>query len=123
MGTWTGKLDVKRSAPTLDPGVADADWAADDGARSTGAASASIAVDAEGRLTGTLTGALGECDISGQTDGEVIRASLVSRGGEPGAMAGTLVASLVDGELRGELRASSADARLVRFAAVVLRRQ
>ncbi len=123
MGTWEGGGEAKRVSPTLDPGVKDADWAADDGARAVGPITFSITVDAEGRVQGTATGALGDCEVSGQTDGETIRASSRPRAEEPGAMAGTLVVTLAADALEGELRASSADARLVRAASVTLRKR
>jgi hypothetical protein len=124
MGTWDGKFEAKRFKPTLDPGVSDAEWAADDGKAAVGPGSMTLSVDASGRVSGSFEGALGQGTVSGATSPEGLRASLVAADpSAEGAMGGTVVVVTSGAELVGELRAASADARVVRVATVRLARQ
>jgi len=121
MGAWEGKFDAKRFKPSLDPGVSDPEWAADDGKSAIGAGTMTLAVDSEGHVSGTFDGALGEGTLSGATADRGVRVTLTPRDATAaGAMSGTLVADQEGDELVGEVRASSMDARTVRVASIRL---
>lgn len=123
-GAWSGSFEAKKAPVTLDPGVKDRAWSADDGKAASGPGTLSLQIGREGAVTGELAGALGAGTITGWVDGDRMTATFApkSADSEP-SMAGTLVLDAKDGAWTGSLRASSGDAVLVRAATVELKRQ
>jgi hypothetical protein len=121
-GTWQGKYDAKRHQLDVAPDAGRIRaWDDDDGTRGTGTGVLEIAIDADGRVTGSSKGALGDLSASGAVEGESVRLRLLPRPGAPGlAFAGYMVAERNSEVLTGVLRASSGDSLLVRRAEVEL---
>jgi hypothetical protein len=132
-GGWGAKYEAVKAAVDVPAGVRWPHWAdeaADDG---VGAGDISITVDASGRVLGTVSGALGELQISGVIEDGALGAWLepsvapdatpalsgVMRGGFAKVGAGQPGAGAID----VELRLSSEDGNMVRKASAKLERR
>lgn len=125
-GSWTGELESKKAQVSLDPGVKDRAWAADDGRPAAGKGTLELTIEKDGTVTGRIAGALGPGTLGGAVeDDQHVSVSLTPSPDAEPAMAGTLVlAPSPDGnELSGTLRASSGSGEVVREAAIKLKRR
>lgn len=127
-GSWSGELDSKKTKVSLDPGVTEKAWTADDGRAASGPGKMSLAIADDGSITGRVEGSLGPGLLTGSVDSneDVVTATLTPE--EPdseSAMSGTLVLTPQSGgkELTGTLRASSGSGEIVREAKVDLKRR
>ena len=121
-GEWTGSYQAAAHLIDLPPargGIPD--WKADDGKSFVGPGTLELACADDGTVSGLLHGALGEQEIRGESDDQWLHARLVPRGSRP-SLAGTLTLSRADGDIKGDLSASSADGHLVRTATVTISR-
>lgn len=124
VGTWKGDFAAARRASTTTtkeggPGA----WEKDNGQKLSGPGALEIVVDGNGRVSGTLKGALGELGLRGQIDGEELRANLVANSEDPAAIHhGTLILAHESDTLTGRLSAGSGDALTMRQADVALKK-
>jgi hypothetical protein len=124
VGTWKGNFAAARRASTTTakeggPGA----WEKDDGQKLSGPGTLEVIVGNDGRVSGTLKGALGDLGLRGQIDGEELRANLVANSADPTAIHnGTLVLAHDSGALKGRLAAGSGDALAMRQADVTLKK-
>lgn len=128
VGSWAGELDSKKAKVSLDPGVTEKTWAADDGRAASGTGTVSLVVTEDGSVSGRVEGALGPGKLVGALDpaGELLSATLTpDQPDSAPAMSGTLVLAPQSGapELTGTLRASSGSGEVVREATVKLKRK
>jgi hypothetical protein len=93
-------------------------WKQDPGTASVGPVTVDLLVSQpRGDASGTVTGALGDLVVSGTFDGTDFRASLAPKNpNAPDAMTGFLTARVEGGVLKGEIRVSSRDGKIVREA-------
>ena len=118
-GAWHGTFSAELFRIELPAGGVK-EWKTDDGKQASGAGELSFEVSADGTVSGTGKGALGELSVSGRIDGDRAALSLspVAVGGFQGVV---LAARSADG-LKGTLSASSGDSLQVRRADVTLSR-
>jgi hypothetical protein len=123
---WSGSY-VAKVGPVVPPEAAkEKAWTNDPGTASVGQGAIALSVSgAHGHTKGDLTGPLGDLTISGVFDGTELRANLMPKNPKAdGAMTGFMVlgASGVPppSALKGTLRVSNGDARIVREASVEL---
>lgn len=123
-GTWRASFEAKRGAVTLPSGAPDATWADDTGTDLTGKGTMVLKISADGQVSGSVSGALGELSARGVVEEETLRAGLTPADPTaPGAVTGILVGA-ADGEvLEATLRVSNGDASLVRTATVTLEKR
>jgi hypothetical protein len=121
VGTWSGTYDSQRHAIDLDRKQgAPAAWAEEaDEKRGAGKGTLEIAIDESGQAHAKAKGPLGELSGSGAVENERVALRLTPANPDEG-YAGTLLTSLKDDALVGEIRASSPDSLSVRRAAVKL---
>lgn len=104
-------------------------WTDDPGSAAIGAGALDLAVTpADGQVQGSATGALGDLLAAGTYDGKELRANLSPKDpNADNAMTGWLAAQAgdgaADGTLKGTLRVSGRDARVVREAEFTLKRE
>jgi hypothetical protein len=124
VGSWRGEFEAKRATVTLPKGSPDATWADDDGKVAAGSGTVQLEIDPGGMVSGDVSGALGKLTIRGMLEQDALRAGLAPSdpSTEP-AMTGVLVGKWDGKGLKGTLRVSSHDARLVRAADVQLERK
>lgn len=122
-GTWTAPFVSERAKLTLDPGVFDKAWAADEGKDAVGDGTLELTIEEDGRVKGKLGGALGELTLAGMADGDVVNATFSSERPEPTTFAGTIELAKKGDALEGELRASNGDAKIVRRATLTLKKK
>ncbi len=96
------------------------EWKKDDGSQASGEGKLSLQAAADGSVTGTATGALGELAVSGRVDGD--RAALTLSAASPDGFHGVILASQSPDGMKGTLNASSGDSLQVRQASVTLAR-
>lgn len=119
---FAGSLDVKQAKVKVQSGVKVGAWRKDEGKELVGACEVDLVLGADGTVSGTAKGALGELAITGAWEGKGVHAEVVSK--DPtadGAVRGTLEATLEGEALTGKLRIASNDAALVREADVALK--
>jgi hypothetical protein len=96
------------------------EWKQDDGKQASGEGKLSLQAAADGSVTGTATGALGNLAVAGRVDGD--RAALTLTSADAGGFHGVILASQTPAGMTGTLNASSADSLQVRRANVTLTR-
>jgi hypothetical protein len=124
VGSWSGTFAARPFRVILEkkpdglPG-----WSKDDGKVGSGSGTLSLTIDASRRVVGSAQGALGDLLVTGEIDGDTLRAAASPKA--PAALdgfAGTLVARRSADALVGRLQASTGDSQTVREAAVRLER-
>jgi hypothetical protein len=118
-GAWQGVYQAELFRVEVPVGGVK-EWKLDDGKQASGAGKLSLEAAADGSVTGSASGALGELEISGRVDGD--RAALMLASGEPNGFHGVILASQAPEGMKGTLTASSADSLQVRRASVLLSR-
>jgi hypothetical protein len=124
---------VAKVGPVEPPSAAkEKAWAEDPGTASVGKGNMQLSVerpagspnDLPGKVSGEATGALGDMGIAGTFDGRELRANLTPKQPNvPGAMTGYMTLTADGAALKGTLRVSNANARVVREASVELARK
>jgi hypothetical protein len=125
-GTWSGSY-VAKVGPVAPPENAkEKAWTNDPGTDAVGKGAIALSIaGSRGDTQGELTGPLGDLKISGVFDGTELRASLLPKDPKAeAAMTGFMVLAASGGPppsaLKGTLRVSNRDARIVREANVEL---
>jgi hypothetical protein len=95
-------------------------WKEDDGAKASGEGKLSIEASADGTVSGSASGPLGEHVVSGKVDGDRLALSLIPK--EPSGFRGVILAQQADGGMQGMLNASTGDSLAARKASVTLAR-
>ena len=96
-------------------------WTVDPGTAAIGKGTVDLTIGQRGEARGETKGALGDMTLSGTYDGQELRANLLPANPKAeGAMTGFMVLASEGTALKGTLRASSRDARIVREANVEL---
>jgi hypothetical protein len=122
-GAWRGSFESKKAPVSLDPGVKEKTWSADDGKAHAGKGEIDLHVGVDGVVKGKLRGALGNATVAGTAEGDALTMTFApaeSDGGE--WFSGVIVLQLKDAKLSGDLKASSGDATIVRAATLELTR-
>jgi hypothetical protein len=121
-GRYEGTFEVKRHAPGLSTKQgAPAAWEKDDGKLLAGTGQLRLEIAADGTVTGTANGALGELSLRGRLEQETLRATLHNSASDPTLIQnGVLMATLSGKSLTGTLRAATGDGLLQREATVTL---
>lgn len=122
-GTWSGDYVAQKATIELAPKVTDKAWKDDDGKKASGKGTVTLTVAPDGTLTGQSKGALGNLTLSGQIDGDFVRATIApDEPTHPLAMTGVLVGKLEGDALKGRIRVAGPDATIVREAPIELKR-
>lgn len=122
-GPWRGAFESKKAAVTLDPGVKEQAWSADDGKAHAGKGEIDLHVGADGVVKGKLRGALGNATVAGTAEGETLTMTFAPTDGDSNEwVSGVIVLQLKDAKLSGDLKAASGDATIVRAATLELTR-
>jgi hypothetical protein len=116
-GTWQGAYQAELHRIELAAGGVK-EWKKDDGSQASGAGTLTLNAAADGSVTGTAKGPLGEQQVTGRVEGETAALSLVP--GAPEGFHGVILASKTADGLKGTLQASSGDSLQVRKASVTL---
>jgi hypothetical protein len=118
-GSWQGtykaelqKLETAAGGPKQ--------WKDDDGSKASGDGKLSLEAAADGTVSGTATGPLGEQGVTGKIEGEQVALSLAPAQGD--GFRGVILASQKDGAIQGTLNASSGDSLQARRGSVSLSR-
>ncbi len=120
-GVWRGAFEAKKATVTLDPGVKERAWSADEGRAHAGKGEIDLQVLADGVVKGKLRGALGNATVAGTADGDALTMTFAPADGDSSeSISGVITLRLKDGKLSGELKASSGDATIVRAATLEL---
>jgi hypothetical protein len=125
-GAWSGSY-VAKVGPVAPPENAkEKTWTNDPGTDAIGKGAIALSITGKhGDTQGEMTGPLGDLKISGVFDGTELRANLLPKDPKAdGAMTGFMVLAASGGPpasaLKGTLRVSNRDARIVREASVEL---
>jgi hypothetical protein len=118
-GAWQGAYQAELFRVEVPVGGVK-EWKQDDGKRASGPGQLSLQVSADGSVTGTATGPLGELGVAGRVDGD--RAALTLSSATADGFHGVVLASRTPSGMQGTLSASSADSLQVRSASVTLAR-
>ena len=125
-GAWSGSYVAKVGAVAPPENAKEKAWTSDPGTDAVGKGVIALSVSgSRGDTRGELTGPLGDLDISGVFDGTELRANLLPKDPKAdAAMTGFMLLAASGGPppsaLKGTLRVSSRDARIVREASVEL---
>ncbi|HKQ69833.1 MAG TPA: hypothetical protein VJT73_10870 [Polyangiaceae bacterium] len=122
-GVWTGSFTAKVGAVDPPKAAKEKQWTDDPGSVLVGMGTIELSVtDPGGEARGETKGALGDMTITGVFDGQELRANLLPKDPKAdGSMTGfMLLKAEGPGALRGRLRTSNANAKLVREASVDL---
>lgn len=118
-GSWQGsykaelqKLETAAGGPKQ--------WKEDDGSTASGEGKLTLEAAADGTVTGTATGPLGEQAVSGKIEGEHVALALAPA--DPEGFRGVILASQKDGAIQGTLSSSRGDALLARRGSISLSR-
>jgi hypothetical protein len=120
-GKWKGSYDAAQyTIETPEKNSGAREWKDDDGGTHVGDGTLELEIAADGRITGTAKGALGDHTVTGEVDETKFRISFVPQ--EPGdrAFSGSAVLDKSGEGVKGRLSASTGDSKTVRDAAVVL---
>lgn len=123
VGVWRGPYESKKIKVTLDVGVMEPSFVADNGKTAAGKGTVELTVGADGGVRGTMKGALGDAIVTGAASERSIDAAFIGASDASPSMSGVLSLTLDGGTLRGDLRASSGDATLARGGPVELKRE
>ena len=119
--TWSGTYAAKVGAVEPPANAKEKTWTADPGSAAVGNGAIDLTVGERGETRGETKGPLGEMTISGVYDGKELRANLAPK--EPkgdGAMTGFMTLSADGAAMKGTMRVSNRDAKIVREATVEL---
>lgn len=123
VGEWHAPLDVQRYQieQTKEEGKIKA-WADAADTKATGKGELLLKIDEAGKVTGTVTGPLGELAAAGMVDDQTLRVNFQPTKllTPPEMFNGVLLAEKSDKGFAGDLKASSGDSLTVRKASVVL---
>ena len=118
---WSGAYTARVGAVDPPSNAKEKTWTLDPGTAAIGKGTVDVKVAEGGETRGETRGALGDMTISGLYDGHELRANLVPTNPKAeGAMTGFMVLLPDGAALKGSMRASSRDARIVREASVEL---
>jgi hypothetical protein len=119
--SWSGSYTAKVGAVDPPKNANEKVWTLDPGSAAVGKGTIDVSVRERGEALGETKGPLGDMTISGVYDGKELRANLQPKDPKAdGAMTGFMVLSTEGDALKGTLRVSSRDGRIVREAAVEL---
>jgi hypothetical protein len=123
--SWAGSYTAKVGAVAPPENAKEKTWADDPGSAAVGKGTAQLNISgARGDTRGELTGPLGDLQVSGVFDGKELRANLMPKDPKADtAMTGFMILAAEGappGALKGTLRVSGRDARVVREASVEL---
>jgi hypothetical protein len=118
-GAWQGAFQAELFRIELPVGGVK-EWKQDDGKQASGEGKLSLQAAADGSVTGTATGALGNLAVAGRVDGD--RAALTFASADASGFHGVILASQAPEGMKGTLSASSGDSLQVRQANVTLTR-
>jgi hypothetical protein len=118
-GAWQGSYKAELFRIELAAGGLK-EWKQDDGTLASGDGTLAFTVAADGTITGSAKGALGELSVSGRVEGD--RAALRLDAAEPKGFHGTILAVQNSQGMQGSLNASSGDSLQVRKGNVTLSR-
>jgi hypothetical protein len=119
--TWSGTYVAKVGAVDPPKNANEKTWTADPGSAAVGNGAIDLTVGDRGETHGETKGPLGEMTISGVYDGKELRANLAPK--EPkgdGAMTGFMTLAAEGPSMKGTMRVSNRDAKIVREATVDL---
>lgn len=119
VGAWQGVFQAELFRVEVPLGGAK-EWKTDLGKQASGEGKLSLQAAADGSVTGTSSGALGELSVVGQVDGD--RATLTLAGPQADGFHGVSLVSRTPEGMSGTLSASSGDSLQVRQAKVTLTR-
>ncbi|HEY6727691.1 MAG TPA: hypothetical protein VI197_26835 [Polyangiaceae bacterium] len=123
VGEWHAPLDVQRYQieQTKEEGKIKA-WADAADTKATGKGELTLKIDEAGKVTGTVTGPLGELAAAGMVDDQTLRVNFQPTKllTPPEMFNGVLLAEKSDKGFAGDLKASSGDSLTVRKASVLL---
>ena len=119
--SWTGSYTAKVGAVDPPKNANEKVWTLDPGSAAIGKGTIDVSVRERGEAIGETKGPLGDMTISGLYDGKDLRANLQPKDPKAdGAMTGFMVLSTEGDALKGTLRVSGRDGRIVREGAVEL---
>jgi hypothetical protein len=122
--SWSGSYLAKVGPVAPPENAKEKAWTEDPGTAAVGRGSIALSMaGSRGDTLGELTGPLGDLKVSGVFDGKELRANLVPKDPKAdGAMTGFMLLAASEGpppaSLKGTLRVSNRDARIVREASV-----
>ena len=119
VGAWQGTFQAELFRVEVPFGAAK-EWKTDDGKQASGEGKLALQAAADGSVTGTATGALGELLVVGHVEGD--RATLTLNSAQSDGFHGVVLASQTPEGMSGTLSASSGDSLRVRQAKVTLTR-
>jgi hypothetical protein len=119
-GAWRGSFQAEQFRMDLAAAGGVKEWKTDDGKQASGPGQLALQVAADGTVSGSGTGALGELSVLGRFEDD--RATLTLTPATPGGLHGVVVATREGEGLKGMLSASSGDSLQVRRADVTLSR-
>jgi hypothetical protein len=118
---WSGTYVAKVGAVEPPKNANEKTWTNDPGSAAVGKGAVELTVGERGDTRGETKGPLGDMTISGTYDGKELRANLAPK--EPkgdGAMTGYMTLATEGSAMKGTLRVSNRDAKIVREATVEL---
>jgi hypothetical protein len=118
---WTGNYVAKVGAVDPPANAKEKTWTGDPGTAAVGKGAVDLTVGERGETHGETKGPLGDMTISGTYDGKELRANLAPK--EPkgdGAMTGFMALTAEGSAMKGTMRVSNRDAKIVREATVEL---
>ena len=121
VGAWQGSFQAELFRIEVPAGSVKA-WKDDDGKQASGEGKLSLQVAADGSVSGTASGALGELTVVGHVDGDRATLTLTSASGQPDGFHGVILASQTPEGMAGTLSASTGDSLRARQAKVTLAR-
>jgi hypothetical protein len=118
---WSGDYTAKKAAIELPEKVKDQTWKHDPGDKSVGPGKLTISV-ADGVVTGTASGALGDQVVSGTLEGKALKLTLLPKNATAAdAMTGTAVGEVGAASITGTIKCSGPDAVMIREASFELK--
>lgn len=118
VGGYKGPFDAKKKKMKLPPGASEPFWGLDKGKVNVGPGEVTLSVWSDGRVTGTVTGPLGDMTVEGQTEERALTGTLTPK--EPGGFRGMITGKIEGEKFVGKLEASSRDVTIVREATMTL---
>lgn len=115
---FAGGYDAKKKKMKLQAGASEPFWGLDKGKVAVGKGEVKLSVWSDGRVTGTLTGPLGDLTVEGYSEERALTGTLTPK--EPGGFRGTIAGKIEGNKFVGRIEASSRDVTLVRESAVTL---
>jgi hypothetical protein len=118
---WSGSYVAKVGAVEPPKNANEKTWTGDPASTAVGKGAIDLTVDDRGETHGDAKGPLGEMTVSGVYDGKELRANVTPKDPKSdAAMTGFMVLSSEGDALKGTMRVSNHDAKLVREATVEL---